>query len=395
MKKVKLSSLIEKPITGEWGSEGNSIPVLRTTNFSNQGRLNLKSIVYRNIDQKKVDNKKLKYGDIIIEKSGGSPTQPVGRVVYFDLEGVYLCNNFTSILRPKKDLIESKYLLYQLFSSHKFGYTNNYQNKTTGIINLKLDRYIKELEIPLPDLTTQQKIAKILDKADELRQYDEQLVEKYNFLTQSLFLEMFGDPVKNEKEWNLVPAEKHINLLTGFAFKSELYSQNPNHLKLCGGLIIMPWGIEWHKSNKWDIINSNNLDKYQLQEDDIVMAMDRPWIGSGFKIAQIKKEDLPTLLVQRTARIRSNSFNSKFLFHFYNSPRFKRHAKPTETTIPHISPKDINSYLLFDVPITLQNQFAERLQLIEAQKKQAQEALEKSEALFQSLLQKAFKGELN
>ena len=266
--------------------------------------------------------------------------------------------------------------------------------KGAGLKHISKD-YLENIEIPVTDLQTQQKIATILDKADELCQYNQQLIEKYDALTQSLFLEMFGNPATNEKGWKLVTAEKHIDLLTGFAFKSQLYSQNPNHIRLCGGLIIMPWGIEWNKSNKWDISNSGNLDKYQLKIGDIVMAMDRPWIGSGFKIAQIKKEDLPSLLVQRTARIRSNDFNLKFLFHFYNSSGFERHARPTETTVPHISPKDINSYLLFDVPIELQNQFGERVKLIEAQKIPAQEALAKSEALFQGLLQQAFKGELN
>ena len=266
--------------------------------------------------------------------------------------------------------------------------------KGAGLKHISKD-YLENIEIPLPALPTQQKIASILDKADELRQYNQQLIEKYDALTQSLFLDMFGDPVKNEKGWSLVPADKHIDLLTGFAFKSELYSKNPNHIRICGGLIIMPWGIEWSKSNRWDLSNSINLDKYQLKIDDIVMAMDRPWIGSGFKIAQIKKEDLPSLLVQRTARIRSNDFNPKFLFHFYNSLGFEKHAKPTETTVPHISPKDIKSYLLFDVPIELQNQFAERITLIEVQKQQAQEALAKSELLFQGLLQQAFNGELN
>lgn len=249
-------------------------------------------------------------------------------------------------------------------------------------------------KIPFPPLLQQQKIANILDAADALRQTDKALIVKYEELTQALFLDMFGDPVSNPKGWPLVTAENHIDLLTGYAFKSELYSQDPRHTRLCGGLIIMPWGIEWDKSNRWDKLNSGNLDKYLLKTQDIVMAMDRPWIGSGFKIAQIKDKDTPSFLVQRTARIRSKDFNLKFLYYLYNSSAFERHARPTETTVPHISPKDIKSYLLFSAPIKLQNQFAERVALIEEQKTIAQASLIKSEELFNSLLQKAFKGEL-
>ena len=199
--KTIISSVIEKPISGEWGNDGGRIKVLRSTNFTNEGYLNLNEVVTRDIDFKKVESKKLIPGDIIIEKSGGSPNQPVGRVVYFDEVDTYLCNNFTSILRPKTNKIYPKYLLYILFCNHKFGGTKSFQNKTTGIINLQLNRYIEEVQIPLPPLDTQKKIAAILDAADAYRQKTKTLIDKYDQLAQSLFLDMFGDPVGNEKGW--------------------------------------------------------------------------------------------------------------------------------------------------------------------------------------------------
>lgn len=86
--KYTLADLFEKPISGEWGievTEGEKgVKVIRTTNFTSLGRLNLSKVVVRNIDTEKYKNKALRYGDIIIEKSGGSPTQPVGRVVVFE-----------------------------------------------------------------------------------------------------------------------------------------------------------------------------------------------------------------------------------------------------------------------------------------------------------------------
>ena len=90
LKKVKLHTLIEKPISGEWGSGEGSIKVIRTTNFNNDGTLNLTDVVFRDIPIDKVPKKKLRRGDIILEKSGGSPTQPVGRVVYFNVDEEYL-----------------------------------------------------------------------------------------------------------------------------------------------------------------------------------------------------------------------------------------------------------------------------------------------------------------
>ncbi|NNU90814.1 hypothetical protein [Anoxybacillus sp. CHMUD] len=96
MSRFKVIDLLENVVSGEWGQEptgSNDVKVIRTTNFSNDGRLDLnKEIVFRNIEEQKAIEKKLNYGDIIIEKSGGSPEQPVGRVVYFDIKNdIYLC----------------------------------------------------------------------------------------------------------------------------------------------------------------------------------------------------------------------------------------------------------------------------------------------------------------
>ena len=144
---VKLKKIIDGPFSGEWGNSEGTINVLRTTNFNNDGSLNLSEVVKRNISEKKIVQKSLKPGDIIIEKSGGSPNQPVGRVVYFNVENdIFLCNNFTSAIRPK-NTVYSKYLFWFLFNNHLSGNTLKYQNKTTGIINLQLDRYINEIEI--------------------------------------------------------------------------------------------------------------------------------------------------------------------------------------------------------------------------------------------------------
>jgi type I restriction enzyme S subunit len=253
---------------------------------------------------------------------------------------------------------------------------------------------IRSIKIPLPPLPEQQKVARILEAADSLRQKDQQLIEKYNALNQSLFLEMFGDPETNPMGWTKSIAEKFIDLLTGFAFKSTDYSINKDDINLCGGLIITPTGIEWNKSNYWRRDKCDGLEKYKIIESDIVMAMDRPWISSGFKIHKITKNDKESLLVQRTARIRGRGINQDFLYFLFKHKAFEKQAHTTETTVPHISPKDIRKYELIIPPITLQNQFAERIQYIEAQKLLAQASLEKSEALFNSLLQRAFKGEL-
>ena len=183
---VNLKAIIHKPISGEWGESEGDVNIIRTTNFTNEGRLNLSNVVKRNIDVDKITRKKLLYGDTIIEKSGGSLSQPVGRVIYFDqIDGTYLCNNFTSVIRAKSN-IDSRYLFWFLFNNHQNQNTLKYQNKTTGIINLQLERYIEELQIPLPPLPIQKRIAEILDAADALRRKDQELLKKYDELAQAV-----------------------------------------------------------------------------------------------------------------------------------------------------------------------------------------------------------------
>ena len=84
MKKEKLIDIVEKTITGEWGTEikknENDIYVIRTADFCNDGRINYNNIIKRNIIKSKIEEKSLKIGDIIVEKSGGTDKNPVGRV---------------------------------------------------------------------------------------------------------------------------------------------------------------------------------------------------------------------------------------------------------------------------------------------------------------------------
>ena len=168
---MKIKEAIKDKITGEWGAAddvGLGVQVLRTTNFTNAGRINYKKVVKRNIPNSLIEKKKLLPGDIIIEKSGGSPNQPVGRVVFFDNNSdLFLCNNFTAILRPSERLVP-KYFFYDLFYKYLSQVTLKYQNKTTGIINLQLDRYLDE-KINVPSFVKQQQIVQTHDTADTHR----------------------------------------------------------------------------------------------------------------------------------------------------------------------------------------------------------------------------------
>lgn len=170
--KVKLSDIIDVSFSGEWGDdvvEGSGVYVIRTANFTNEGFLNLTSIVRRNIDSRKVEKKRLLPGDILLEKAGGTKDNPVGRVVWFSSDGIFLCNNFTQVIRFKKN-VDSKYLFYNLY----YYYLLNKKriramgHQTTGIQNLNIKEYLSR-EIKLPTLDIQKEFVAIAEKAESAK----------------------------------------------------------------------------------------------------------------------------------------------------------------------------------------------------------------------------------
>jgi len=393
--KVKLQKIIHKPISGEWGNEGNSIKIIRTTNFTNNGRLNLHEVVTRDIALTKVNKKKLVKGDTIIEKSGGSPTQPVGRVVYFNEDDLYLCNNFTSVIRPKEN-VNGKYLFWFLFNNHISKKTLKYQNKTTGIINLKLENYINEVEIPLPPLPIQEKIAAILDKADELRCKDQELLKKYDELAQAIFIDMFGDPVKNEKGWDVKRLEEVCSKIGSGSTPrggKEAYKSN-------GISLIRSLNIHQNEFKYKDLAFIDDEQAYLLR-NVIVEPNDVLFNITGASVCRttiVPDQVLPARVNQHVAILRLNQLQLKsdYFVRLLNNQNMNRLLYGIATqggaTREAITKEQLEKLEIPIPPHHLQETFAKKIELINQLKEQAN--AEKSEELFQSLLQRAFKGEL-
>lgn len=176
---AKLLEITGKAISGEWGQDddtGTGIPVLRTTNFTNEGFVNYKNVVTRSILKKNIAEKYLRHGDVIIEKSGGSDKQPVGRVIFFEgEENKYLFNNFTGLLRvqnPEEWL--PKYVFYALYAYYRNGGTRAFENRTTGLHNLQVDNYVKSVDIPKLSYRKQQHICETLDHVRDAVAYREE-----------------------------------------------------------------------------------------------------------------------------------------------------------------------------------------------------------------------------
>ena len=168
---VPVSSVVIKPLSGEWGQEdtaGTGVKVLRTTNFTDSGFIDYTEVVRRSIELKKVEAKALRDGDILIEKSGGSDTKPVGRVVFYqETSENFLFNNFTALLRLNTPKLNSRFLFTFLFVNYWNGGTKLYENKTTGIHNLKLADYLENTMIPIPPIEDQEVFAAFVEQSDK------------------------------------------------------------------------------------------------------------------------------------------------------------------------------------------------------------------------------------
>jgi len=149
------------------------------------------------------------------------------------------------------------------------------------------------------------------------------------------------------EDWEVKPIDKEIDLLTGFPFPSSSYSKTG--IKLLRGSNIKRGVTDWSAdiTEYWEKL-SPELKQYVLKEGDIVIAMDGSLVGRSF--ARLTHEDLPALLLQRVAKVRSSKIDSGYLKEFICSDFFTKHCDSvkTVTAIPHISPKDIKE---FQIPL--------------------------------------------
>ena len=395
-----LSEIFEVPISGEWGNEsdGSGVKVIRTTNFTNYGQLDLdKWIAVREISEAKIHKKKLQYGDSIIEKSGGSPDQPVGRAVFFHVENnVYLCNNFTAILRPKREY-HPKFCFYVLYYLYNNKAVIKYQNKTTGIINLKLNDYLKGTRIFIPPFEIQQKIADVLDKAQALIDKRKEQLEKMDELVQSVFYEMFGDPVMNPKKWRITKLDEVANIVSGVTKGRKMGADTTLSVPYMRVANVQDGHLVLTEI-KEITVSPNEVKAYHLEHGDLLMTEG----GDPDKLGRcaIWRDEIPGCIHQNhifRVRLDRQILQSEYLCFLAGSPYGKRYflrAGKQTTGIATINSKQLKNFPVLLPPIDLQNKFAEFVEKIEQQKALMKESLVEMENNFHSIMQRAFKGEL-
>jgi len=251
-------------------------------------------------------------------------------------------------------------------------------------------------------LEEQKRIVTILDEAFEsigtARANAEQNLQNARALFESHLESVFTQ----HTGWIETTLGNEADLLVGFAFKSIHYTDAEDGVRLLRGDNIVQGSLRWDDVKKWPRQNAEGFNRYELKVGDIVLAMDRPWVKAGLKHAAIGHNDLPCLLVQRTACLRgSANLDNRFLMYLIGSARFTHHILGVQTGIgvPHISGQQIKDFPFLRPP-------ARQQQLIATQLDDLKEKVQRLEIIYQkkiaaldelkkSLLHQAFSGQLS
>ncbi len=300
------------------------------------------------------------------------------------------------ILPNKK--FDPEFIYYVLLSKKAELISKAVGNTQPNISQIK----IKNTKIPIPPLPEQKRIVAILDEAFEGIDRAIANAEKNLANSRALF-ESYRNLIlaQENKHWEETTLGAEIDLMTGFPFKSNGYTDSDQSIRLLRGDNIVQGALRWDDVKKWTESEINQYIIYQLKEGDVVLAMDRPWVKAGLKHAMISSDNLPCLLVQRTACLRGNkNINNRFLMYLIGSHSFIKHILNNQTGIgvPHISGKQIQNFKFLKPSLSEQNFISDKLDELRS-KSQCLEAIYRQKIaalneLKQSILQKAFTGEL-
>lgn len=389
---TRLIEITGKVIAGEWGEDdlaGEGIPVLRTTNFTNIGVVNYDNIVTRIIKKKNLKDKLLRYGDIIIEKSGGSDTQPVGRVIFFEgEEEKYLFNNFTGLLRVKnRNLWNPKYVFYTLFANYAKGMTVPYENRTTGLHNLQTDSYINATEVINRGINEQNKIVYDIDKVVELVNLHKKQLKDLDIIIKSRFIEMFGNPVTDSKNLGFKP-------LRGFIKNIRYGTSTPPVFSDYGFSFIRATNIKNGKVDNKDMKyigqeEANKIPKCKLFGGEMIIV--RSGVNAG-DTCIIDADNIGNYAGYDIIIVFNESVNPVYINELINTHYMDMVVKPLtrRAAQPHLNSEQVQNLPIVNAPIELQNQFADFVAQVDKSKLAVQQSLNELETLKKSLMQQYF-----
>lgn len=321
--------------------------------------------------------------DILISLTGN-----VGRVGFVekDILPAYL-NQRVGCIRINSETLLPRYLFHFL-NNDLFEQMCIKEAKGIAQLNLSTE-WLKNVRVRVPSLEEQQRIVNILDKAEEIRTKKKLANEKLDEFLKSTFIDMFGDPEFNNKNWEKVVIRDVVkDVKYGTSSKAGLTGTYPilrmGNLTYNGAIVL--------DDLKYIDLKESEIDKYTVHKGDLLFnrTNSKELVGKTAVYRGTNTVAFAGYLV----RVRTNNLaHYEFLSAFMNSSYMKKKLQMKCKNIVGMANINAQEFQDFDIylpPIDLQNQFAQIVQKVEAQKEKNQKVIEQMDNLFNSLMQQAF-----
>ncbi len=312
-----------------------------------------------------------------------------GKCFYADGKWTSLAN--TQLIFPDRERADPKFLWYQLNNERRW------HRSGTGQPFIK-PADVKSHPVFLPPLPEQQRIAEILDKADALRAKRRAALAQLDTLTQSIFLDMFGDPATNPRGWRESMLLGDVaDIVSGVTIGRKLDGKSTRTVPYLAVVNVQDRHIDLSVTKTTEA-TEDEIQRYRLERSDLLLTEggDPDKLGRG----SLWNDELAECIHQNhvfRVRLRSKELTPLFLNWLVGSQRgkkyFLRSAKQT-TGIASINMTQLRSFPLLVPPLSRQRDFAKQVSAVDALKTTHLAGIAEVDALFASLQHRAFRGEL-
>jgi len=373
---------------------GEGVPFLTVKDISDQG-LDFTGCSYITLDEYiKADlgNSSPKVGDVLFSKDG-----TVGKVHVVSNNREFAVLSSIAILRPRLEVLDSQYFGHILRSPLTLDQA--IRRKTGSAIRRIILKDLKQVQIPLPPLEEQRRIAAILDKADAVRRKRQSAIALTEELLRSAFLEMFGDPITNPKGWSVVDLKSQIaELRYGTSVKCNDVKEDGD-LPILRIPNIVGEQISWNDL-KYAELEAKEVTKLLLKPGDLLFVRTNgnpEYIGRCALFEEGYSDTLYASYLIR-ARLKPNAqLYPAFIRDTISFPTYRSHlVREARTTAGNynINTEGLGRLHLIKPPLKEQEIYIQFGQELNAQVEKQKRQLKETNTLFNSLLQSAFRGEL-
>ncbi|BDY04688.1 restriction endonuclease subunit S [Ferrimonas sp. YFM] len=336
-------------------------------------------------------------GDIILRLTDLQNDKRSLRVGRSGQRGIITSAYLKLVCKPELD---DRYA-YRLL--HSYDTTKVFYGMGGGLRQSMKFEDFRRLPLVVPPLEEQRTIAAFLDyetaRIDALIAKQQRLIELLKEKRQAVI----SHAVTVREGEKSAKLSYFVDLLPGYAFPSSGFlTEAEGNVPLLRGVNVGVGNLKWGETVYWPTSDCKKLKAFELHEGDIVFGMDRPWISAGARVAEVTPDDLPCLLLQRVARIRSHKCTYQpFVKLCLSSHEFKSFIESdlTGVSVPHISPEQIKSFPVRAISYEQQKAETEvallKCQELEVVEVKAREAIELMQERRTALISAAVTGKID